>query len=100
MQWPWPRWVLAMRSSSSQVAADAGGDGLLPGVQVHEAGHGAGGEVAVQPVLELADRAHGAVGPQQDLPVEGRGRSLSDGRHGRASLFDGLMAGASLLRRG
>ena len=44
-----------------QSGADAGGDGLLADVQVHEAGDLAVQEVVLDALLELADGAHGLV---------------------------------------
>jgi hypothetical protein len=46
----------------AQVHAETGGRGFFAGVQVHEAGNGAGGEFRMHPLLELADRAHRAIG--------------------------------------
>src|SRR5439155_24864911 len=48
-----------------QVHADAGGRGLFARVQVHEPGDLPGRELRVHALLELADRAHGAVGLQE-----------------------------------
>ena len=45
-----------------QVRADAGRDRLLARVEMDESRDVAGGELDVQPLLELADRAHGPVG--------------------------------------
>ena len=47
-----------------QMQADTGGDGLLTGVQMHEARDIAGGVLHVNAVLERADGAHGPVGAQ------------------------------------
>ena len=55
-----------------QVHHDAGGGGFLSGVEVDEPGQVAGGELHVHPFLELPDRLHGPVGPQQLLPVQGK----------------------------
>ena len=49
------------------VHADADGDRLLAGVEMHEARDVAGRELAVHALLELADRAHHPVGLEQLL---------------------------------
>ena len=56
----------------AQVQHDAGGGRFLARVQMHEAGQVAGGEFHVHPFLEFPDRLHGAVGPEQFLPAEGK----------------------------
>src|SRR5215204_2689007 len=70
----------------AQVRADAGGDRRLAGVQVHEARDLAGRELAVQTLLELADRAHHPVALEElllgELPRPG---GDGDG-HGLSSL--------------
>jgi hypothetical protein len=65
-----------------EVHAGADGDGLLPAVQVHEAGHGAGLHFATHAFLELADRPHAAIGFQQHHRVVGH-RRLLPARDGR-----------------
>ena len=62
MQWPWPRWVEAMRSRVVEMHHDAGAGSFLAGIEMHEARDVALGEFGMQPLLEFADRAHGAVG--------------------------------------
>src|SRR4029453_5977626 len=57
----------------AQGGADAGGDRLLTRVQVDEPGDLAGGELLVQPLLELADGPHRPV-PLQEPPPAGRVR--------------------------
>jgi hypothetical protein len=63
--------VTAVRAGDAvavaQVHHDPGARGLLAGIQVDEAGDVASREVDVQPLLELADRAHRAVGLEQLL---------------------------------
>ena len=53
-----------------EVGHDAGGDGLLPGVEVDEARDLARGELRVQPLLELPDGLHGLVGVQKRPPIQ------------------------------
>ena len=87
MQWPWPRWVLAMRSTSVRCMQNADARGLLAGVEMDEARDVAGRELVVDALLELADRAHLVVGLEQIvaaelhvcLPVRKRSRSCSIG---------------------
>ena len=70
----------------AEVRADAGGDRLLARVEVHEPGDLAGGELRVEPLLELADGPHHAVRLEQLLGAElPRGRGRRDGRHGLSS---------------
>jgi hypothetical protein len=56
-----------------QVHHDAGGRGLLTGVQVHEPGDVTAREVDLQSLLELADGLHRPVGVKQVVPIQGKG---------------------------
>src|SRR5262249_40281220 len=49
----------------AQVHARTDGNGFLPDVEMDESGHGAGSILATHAVVELAYRAHAAVGIQQ-----------------------------------
>ena len=62
-----------------EVAAHAGGRGLLAGVEVDEAGDVAGGELLVHPLLEVADGAHRPVGVEQGVRRQLGGRPLGQG---------------------
>jgi hypothetical protein len=68
-----------------EVRAHARGDRLLAGVQVHEAGDLPRRELAVQALLELANRAHDAVGLEQLLPGELASVRVSNGGHRTSS---------------
>ena len=61
-----------MRSRVVQMHHDAGGRGLLAGIEMDEARNIALGEFDMQPLLEFADRAHGAIGLQQTGLVQGK----------------------------
>ena len=62
MQWPWPRWVVAMRSTSVRCMQKPTPGCLLAGIEMDEARDVAGGELVVHALLELADRAHLMIG--------------------------------------
>ena len=111
MQWPWPRWVLAILSRSVEVHADADGGGFLAGIEMHEAGNAAGRELDVHPLLEIADRAHHAVRRQKLLAIELHGcrspvvrwfvaPSLGQHRAAEASRGPFFGAGAARWRSG
>src|SRR5262249_4418459 len=53
-----------------EVHAHADGRGLLAGIEMHEAGDVAGGELLLDAVLEGADRAHVAIGADQLGAIE------------------------------
>ncbi len=82
MQWPWPRWVEVMTSSSrrGQHAADRGR--LLPDGEVHEAGHEAVAVERCDALLEATNERHAAVHLHQ-LGVRRQGRTIAADRHGR-----------------
>ena len=69
--------VAAMRARDVvavvEVRADAGGDGLLADVHVHEAGDLTGAELPRDPLLEEPDRDHRAVQRQERLRVDRHG---------------------------
>ena len=81
--------VAAMRAGDvvvgAEVGADAGRDRLLARVEMHEARDLAGGELGVQALLELADRAHHAVGLEQLVLGELARCWWCDSRHGLSS---------------
>ena len=55
-----------------QMHHDASGRGLLSGIEMDEARDIAAREFDMQPLLEFADRAHGAIGLQQPGLVQGK----------------------------
>ena len=59
-----------------QVFAHADRDGFLAAIEVGEAGDFALGDLGVKPLLELADRLHLAVGPEQGLAWQLHAASL------------------------
>jgi hypothetical protein len=68
--------VVAARARCRQTPA---ADRLLAGIEVHEAGDAAIGELDMHTLLELADRLHLTVGAQQVVAIDlqHRGRPLS-----------------------
>ena len=57
----------------AELRADANGDRLLAGVEVHEAAHLAGGDELTELLLEAADHSHLSVGVEQLLAVQVHG---------------------------
>ncbi len=54
----------------AQMQADADGAGLLAGIEMHEAGDRAIGELDMHPLLELADGLHLPIGAQEIVATE------------------------------
>ncbi len=83
MQWPWPRWVLAIEIPVGQMQADADGAGLLTGIEMNETRNVAGGEFEMDPILELPDQAHLSIGTQKVVATQLHGRSSRCGSYVR-----------------
>ncbi len=81
--------VAAMRGGDGvaivEMQADADAGRLLAGIEVHEAGDIAGGELVVHPLLELADGPHAAVGVKKIVARELQPLCMSNPPHFRFS---------------
>jgi hypothetical protein len=60
----------------TKMRADSDGGRLLPGIEMHEAGNAALGELLLHALLEAADRGHVAIGLDHGLMAQLHGALL------------------------